>query len=234
MLLILVACAPVSPAYAKPAPAPAPAPGLTMGEVVRLHMSEHLAKAIDTRDAVIHGDLARARSDLSWMASHEEPESLLAAGPWIEALHSAARAGYQGHTAREYALAVGREGAACAGCHGALGVALSPVAAARPTVVATEHAALADWAVDSMWTGLISNSAPTWTAGATALASLPTESAAYGVGTLGPAATAAMVTLREQATAAPSAIERVSRGEAFGQVVGACGSCHAEMGAISK
>lgn len=234
MLMILLACAPISTANAKPAPVPPPTPSPTMGEVVRLHMSEHLAKAIDTRDAVIHGDLARARADLSWMASHEEPESLLAAGPWIEALHSAARTGYQGHTAKEYALAVGREGAACAGCHGALGVALSPAAAARPVVVATEHAALADWAVASMWTGLISNSATTWTAGASALAALPSESAAYAAGAPGPAATAALATLKEQATAAPAAIERVSRGEAFGQVVGACGSCHAEAGAIAR
>lgn len=234
MLLILLACAPVSTAEAKPAPVPAPTPSPTMGEVVRLHMSEHLAKAIDTRDAVIHGDLARARADLSWMASHEEPESLLAAGPWIEALHAAARSGYQGHTAREYALAVGREGAACAGCHGSLGVQLSAVAAARPAGGAAEHAALADWAVGTMWTGLIANSDTAWSAGSAALAALPVESPAYAVAAPGPAAAAALVTLKEQASKAPAAIERVSRGEAFGQVVGACGSCHAEVGAISR
>jgi len=51
-----------------------------MGEVVRLHMSENLASAIATRDAVIRGDLAEAREELEWMANNADPGTSIAAG----------------------------------------------------------------------------------------------------------------------------------------------------------
>jgi len=233
MLVLLLACFPVPSADAKPA-APPPAPPVpSMGEVVRLHMSQHLASAIITRDSVIHGNVSVAREQLSWMANHEEPEPLMDSGrSWVEALHSAARAGYQGYTVKEYGLAVGREGAACAGCHESLKAPLSQVTSTRPAAP-KGHADLSTWAINSMWTGLIANSDAAWSGGAGALAALPTDAAGYAVGMPGPAASAALVTLKEQSGAAKAASDRVARGEAFGQVVAACGSCHAEVGAIS-
>ncbi len=232
MLLVLLACAPIPVAHAKPAAAPPPPPGPTMGEVVRLHMSENLASAIATRDAVIRGDLAEAREELEWMANNADPGTSIAAGaPWLEALRAAARAGHQGRSVREYGLAVGREGAACAGCHQTLKASLSPVTASQPTD-GNGHGKLANWAVSTMWTGLVANSDTAWAAGVGGLAGLPPDGAGYWVGAPGPAATAAIGTLKEQATAGKAATDRTSRGETFGQVVGACGSCHAEVGAI--
>lgn len=231
MLLVLLACSPIPEAYAAPKPPPPP-PGPSMGEVVRLHMSENLESAISTRDAVIRGDVAEAREQLEWMANNQDPGTSIEAGAtWIEALRAAARAGYQGRSVTEYGMAVGREGAACAGCHQTLKAPLSPVTASKPTD-GTGHGKLANWVVATMWTGLIANSDAAWANGAAGLEALPADAAGYWVGAPGPAATASMAVLKEQAGSAKSAGDRTSRGEAFGRVVGACGSCHAEVGAI--
>lgn len=230
MLLVLLACSPIPEAYAKPAPPPPPGP--SMGDVVRLHMSDNLASAISTRDAVIRGDLAEAREQLEWMANNEDPGATIDAGSkWLEELRGAARAGHQGRSVKEYGLAVGREGAACAGCHETLKAGLAQVTASRPTD-GNGHGKLANWVVSTMWTGLIANSDAAWSAGVGGLEGLPQDGAGYWVGAPGPAASSAIDTLKAQSTSARSASERKSRGEAFGTVVGACGSCHAEVGAI--
>lgn len=62
-------------------------------------------------------------------------------------------------------------------------------------------------------------------------AALPSPGARRGESRRWPRIGSAPVSL---AHAKLAAIERVSRGQAYGEVVGACGSCHAEVGAITK
>lgn len=221
MLILLLACAPMPTAEA------APQTSNETRDMVRLHMSEHLARALSASDAVVRGDLARARSDLGWMADHVEPEPVVeASAAGVAALHTAARDGIKGSTANDYGVAVGKMGAACGSCHTTAAAGLSPMVASKPT--GADHKALDSWIVSSMWTGLVANNTETWTSAANALGAAPTTAAGYGVSPSSPGIDAAVATLSAAAKTAPMAQDRNARAEAYGKVIGACGTCHIE------
>lgn len=220
MLIFLLACAPVPTAEAADA-------GATTREMIRLHMGEHLARALSAYNAVVMGDLTQARADLSWMSDHHEPDPVVdASAAGVAALHTAARDGLKGSTAQDYGVAVGRMGAACGSCHTTAAAGLSPMIASKPQ--GADHKNLGTWAVSSMWTGLVSNSAETWTTAAGGLTGLPTALSGYGVSASTPGAESALATLTTQSKTAANAQDRNARAEAYGKVIGACGSCHIE------
>lgn len=195
-------------------------------DMIRLHMSEHLARALSASHAVVMGDLTQARADLSWMADHQEPEPVLEAGTAaVDALHAAARQGVAGSTVTDYAAAVGKMGAACGSCHSQNAAGLSPLVATQPKNAAG-HEALSSWIVSSMWTGLVANNAETWNSAANGLGSLPNFAGGYGVKGKDARADAAVSTLVSAVKTAPAAADRDARADAYGKVIGACGSCH--------
>lgn len=219
LFLFALACAPIPNAEASTTQEQR----VSMAEVVRLHMSDHLARALSASNAVMMGNAEQAKSDLSWMGGHEEPNPLAAGFPELEQLHDAGKKGSQGTTITDYGVAVGEMGAACASCHQTVMASLSPVVATKPT--SKGHAEIGSWTVSALWTGLVSNSPSAWSAGAEALAASPTEAKGYGA-KKGEAAQAAIDALHAAGKAASAADDRAERAAVYGQVIGACGSCH--------
>ncbi|MCP4808542.1 MAG: hypothetical protein GY884_24630 [Proteobacteria bacterium] len=124
MLLMTLACAPKSTEV--PAAAEVPAvtePAAVLAETepsssMQLHMSEHFAKTRVANEAFIHGEVGQAQDALAWLAEHEAPEGLPEGSrPWLAEMKTAATEGSVATHPAETAAAIGRLGAACAGCH---------------------------------------------------------------------------------------------------------------------
>lgn len=230
MIILLLACAPKAPIEA---PAEANPSGLnstlTDPAAVRVHMSEHLEMANGARDAFIQGHVETAREKLSWFGDHPEPVQADATWtPFLANMYGAALEGESAGTTHDMGDAIGKLGAACGTCHVTHAVQLSPVLAAEAPASdeLKAHMARHFWAVQSMWTGLVSSQSSAWVSGAQALAEHPPETEDFGKGGLTDEQVALATNLHALAADAGSMTDQAARGAAFGDIVTACASCH--------
>ena len=215
-MLLLLSCL-----TTPPLPPPEPkAPEVTPEQLpgLRQHMQDHLRHA--ARDGVLSGDVEDARADLAWLAMHPtEPGEPPTWGTWLNRMRESAAVGAQTQDLREQAMSVARMANACGGCHQSLGMTTwGPI----PPEVPQEsgHAQRYWWALDRLWEALLVGSNQPWEAALLVLEADPLPAA----DTLEKQAWAS-----EVPTAARAALgddNPDTRADLFGQILGACGSCH--------
>lgn len=225
MLFVLLACTPTTTTAAPP---PATPVDSTERKKVRWRMSEHFEKGTAARDAAVAGQVGLASTALSGLGEHLEPGALGEAGrPLIEALVGESQKATAATTPEEMGVGIGNVVSTCANCHSAFAVKLPPITAKLSATPDAKggHAERGAWVIGALWTGAITNGALAWDKGAEELGRIPAD--AWGGGD-GEAALRATATIKTQMTAALAAEDRASRAASLGQVVGACGACHAE------
>lgn len=230
----------------KPEPAPAPPPppvavapppaaesvpvdaGQAVTPTVPAYMREHFLKGAELKEALIDGKLADFKASAVWMAEHE----LVAEYPqtWkghVDTMKEAARLGRDAVDLKGAAASVGATGAACAACHEKLGG--PKVVMGEPPAQGTgnpPHMLRHQWAMDMMWLGLVTPSDEAWVKGAEVMSDAPLTQA-----TISPkqTVTKAIAKLADEAHAAAAAartLEKGARGQAYGQLLLSCSTCH--------
>lgn len=226
MLLVLLACTPTTTTAAPP---PATPVDSAERQKVRWRMSEHFEKGTAARDAAVKGQVGLASTALTGLGEHLEPGALGEAGkPLIEALVAESQKASAATSPEEMGVGIGNVVSTCAACHNAFAVKLPPITAKLPANADAKggHAERGAWVIGALWTGAITNGELAWDKGAEELGKIPAD--AWG-GAGGAGAQRAADTLKTQVTAAMAAEDRASRAASLGQVIGACGGCHAEI-----
>lgn len=239
-LLALAACArSQAPAPAADAPAPtpppaaAPAPAAPPGEAPTLFadMVGHVAWATVARDALVAGDVARAKRELAALADHEPHQGLSEAQQAMTiALRQTAAAAAEATHSTDVARVLARVATRCAACHSQQAVLVqfdTPPPGSLPTVV--DHMGRHVVAVDRLWEGLLGPSEASWRAGTGALAedALRSPTVTHDADR-GHAVDVMARFVHEQGTAALEATEPGARAELFAQLIATCADCHAE------
>lgn len=185
-------------------------------------MLRHDELAEKERAAVVAGDLEAFRLGMEITAVQPLPGS---DPERASELIARARAGRDVGDIQAAAVALGKVGAACAGCH-----AVHPQARFAASGFEEGSADVIDrmqrhwWAVEAMWQGLVEPNEVAWQMGAKTLAAADlTKVPGFPDD---PAATARASALRIAASEAASAKTVEARGVAFGKVLGTCADCH--------
>lgn len=246
LLAAHVACGPPGKPVdqgATPAPAPSerPTPGVVPERAtptVAEHMKDHFTQAIRARDAIVRGDLAGMKEPARWLADHKLSETLPDAWkPHVADMQNAARLALQANDVAVAADAIGAMGAACGGCHSALG---TPVQFSGKSPEGKESSVLDrmmrhHWAADRLWEGLVGPSDVAWSAGVAALQEAPLhpemladkQSPPQAVVDL--AANVHTLGQRGKTTQEPGA-----RAKLYGEYLATCDSCHSRLGVQLK
>lgn len=236
-LLLLAACnkepSAATPPESEPAPLPVAEPEETEAPDPKAHMQEHLRAATEARDAIIGGDLERARKPLGWLAGHVYPDTL----PPTWRFHAirmgkAAEAAAGAKDLPGAARAIGSMAATCGGCHSNIegGPKLEPAGFER-----IEDQDLPDrmhrhvWAIERLWEGLTVPAPKAFRVGAEVLAEGAFDA------DRGPAERLALV------RPGLDEVQRLGRigikaeglelqSEVYGELLVHCSRCHAALG----
>ncbi|WP_053230894.1 hypothetical protein [Sandaracinus amylolyticus] len=172
--------------------------------------AHHFDPSIRVRDALVRGDLARARRAARELARAEPSAPLRSL--WLDVMHGAAREVASARDLGAAAHALGTVARTCGECHREMGARArtsdAPGAASDATVSPRHHA----WASDRLWEGLVMSDAERYAAGAAALLASTPEIANDVV--------------RERARDARRARDDAMRARAYGALLGTCAECH--------
>ena len=217
LLLQLIACGARTPVTAAPAPPDA------------AHMKEVLDAAEAARLAVIEGDGRAARMRLGWLADHAittaPPPPELA--PFADQVRAAAATGSDAATLLEVGLATARMGAACGSCHQV--AATGPLFPSQDLPAGGEidaHMARHQWAVDSMWEGLLAPNEHRWRSGAYAFMESPLGGEPVPGG-----AQSWMQRVHALGESGLDAVAPEQRATLLGELLATCALCHQASGA---
>ncbi|MBW1879163.1 MAG: hypothetical protein JRJ84_12440 [Deltaproteobacteria bacterium] len=234
-VLLLVACAvrvppsgrtaPQQPSREAPQARPGePATGRASGPTMADHLSDHFAQVSEAREALIGGDLARAR-DLAGTLQSLDPITGLPPSwrPGFADTRSAAMRVRDATTLEAAAVGIAEAAIACAECHEEKGFDLrAPPRGTSPGVPD------AMWRVrraeEALWFGLTAPDDARWREGAVALAGDPLLSDTTRWAALRPAEEQ----MRDMASMAVSVRDLEERGRVYGRLLAACATCHAE------
>ena len=136
---------------------------------------EHFARTLRMREAVIHGDLERARRESRALAARDMPANFPERWkPFIDELRAAALIGADVETLARAGDAVARIATTCGDCHRALGGPTFTVGE-PPPLAPTVKASMARhaWSADRLWMGLVQPSDDAWSKGSVALTDAP-------------------------------------------------------------
>lgn len=217
----------------QPASAAAKAPPATESATPTLpkHMGEHFSKGAAMKAAVIHGDLARVKTEAKWMAEHELTSVSESWRPYMQAMQTAAQHAVDAKDMAGAGQAMAEMGQACGACHKALGGPKIEVGAPPAEGSGTAlHMIRHQWAADRMWDGLFAPSDDAWTKGADVLADAPlTQRALAGNKSIPPEVEllAQKVHSFGEKGRAAKAPERAAL---YGDFLATCASCHEKLG----
>ena len=231
LALALVACD--SQLRSDPAPVAAPAPPPT-DPIVKTQMKVHFAKGAAVQDAIIRGDVARARTGFEALAEHAMVSGLPeGTGPLVEGFQGAAREGAAAVDTSALARALASTARACGGCHALVGARPAwdvPDAPPRDPGMRA-HMARHAWAMDRMYEGLVGPTEASWSQAAAILNDQALDEAVLPAGqALSPVAEAAGRRLHALGTEALAAETAEARGELFAEALSTCATCHAAVG----
>lgn len=221
----LLACARTpAPTAAEPSQAAA-----SPQSALRVHMAEHLARAVTIRDAVVRGRFEEAQESFRLMAEHEAAEGLPPeTASWLSALQQSAAAGAAAESIEAQGAALGQLVNTCGGCHESLDS--GPLLAEQPAPAEGEglaiHMAQHSWANDRMWAALIEPSAAAWERSLRVLsvdALSAEERAEWG---LQEGTEVLDQEVHRLAHAALADDNPDTRADLYGQIVAECAACH--------
>lgn len=215
-MFLLLACPRAQP------PAPPLGPDLIPTPLHMLYVSD----AVDlARSAIIAGDRAEARRQLSWLADNA-PDAEQVPASMASFAAAVREAAAQGAAAREpvqLAAAMGSMATACGDCHVAARV--GPIFAVEllPSGMEPEpHMARHRWAIDSMWEGLVAPDDELWRAGAMAFLEDPLPASEPQFEHAGAWTDA----LHALGTHGLEVTDTSARAALYGQLLGMCAACH--------
>ena len=136
------------------------------------HMYAHFDRAGEVHDALVRGDLDRAKVAAAWIANHHEPRGLDQMPPeHLAAMERYATEVSQSYHLEEAATAAAHLGRTCGDCHKEEGidprflVGTAPPGGEGPRAEMARHV----WAAERMWEGLVGPGDYAWRSGAHAL-----------------------------------------------------------------
>jgi len=212
----------VAPTVASPAATTAATP------TVPVHMQEHFSKAADMQKAVVNGDLVGFKAAAAWMAEHQVSATMPPAwSTGAAAMQTAAHVARDAADLSAAAVALGAIGTTCASCHSAVSAPKITVPAPPAGASGTApHMQLHQWAVDTMWLGLMGPSTDAWVKGAEAMATAPlTAESASPQMTVSKEVVDMADAVHAQAQKART-LEPTARGKAWGEMLVTCTACH--------
>lgn len=230
LALSLAACGEDGPPPVAPQPAPSASPEQQQAKKeTQSHMKTHFMKAYEAKDAVIRGDLEKARAPLTWLAEHDDAAHATEAWkPYIASMRAAAKDAAAAPDLTTAATGIANVARTCGDCHAKVpgGPSFAGNAAPPESDDPKAHMQRHKWAADRMWEGLVAPDDKAWIAGATALhdASLTVE----GASDKDVAKQSLADHVHEVAgRPASSAEDRVA---VFAQVLASCSACHVGTG----
>lgn len=138
------------------------------------HMFAHFDRAGEVHDALVRGELDRAKGAARWIATHREPAEIAGGHPEIlSRMHGQAEAVSRANFLKEATMAAAKMGQACGDCHEANEVSprfligTAPPGGSGPKAEMARHV----WASERMWEGLVGPGDDAWKWGAEALKS---------------------------------------------------------------
>lgn len=198
---------------------------------MQTHMYSHLDRAGELHDALVRGDLDRARSPATWIATHQERRDFTGKSAYFQdAMRAfAAEVGKADHL-QDAAYAAGRMGQTCGDCHREneveprflIGTAPPPSGSGAKAEMA-RHV----WASERMWEGLVGPGDQGWSSGVEALVGgwLDTQDVVSN-----PQDQARIRELVRQiydlGGKARSAASSSERAELYGEFLNTCNECH--------
>jgi hypothetical protein len=191
-------------------------------------MHTRYAAVQDIERGIVSSKLEDVRSAARKIASLEDPEVLAVWQPYLTAVRSAARDLAAADDIVSAARLTGELGRQCARCHQAINAKIAFRTPPKPDPGKRLEATMAShqWAVASMWEGLIGPSEERWLAGAKALQHAPltfvAESGALGIAD-------DVVLIRLFSRRAPGMKSNDERAELFGRLLGTCANCHSTI-----
>jgi cytochrome c553 len=194
-------------------------------------MAEHFEQVVAIRDAVIAGDLRRARAPAAWLAEHGGPRSAPASWePYRVEVRRIAAGLSDGSTVSEAAARTAQMAAICGLCHRAAGVRIErdmPALVERWNTGTERLMMRHRWAVDRLWEGLVGPSDTAWEIGARVLADAPLETSDVATeGPIHPRRAELVEELHRLGDLAPSATQPGQRAALVGKLLATCSGCH--------
>jgi len=201
--------------------------GVTPGQA---HMFAHFDRASEVHDALVRGELNRAKGAAEWIATHQDPRAI----PGNSAEHQArmeesASAVSQSYHLQEATEAAAHMGRACGDCHRANEVSprfligTAPPGGSGPQAEMARHV----WASERMWEGLLGPGDHAWKSGAEALKGGWLDPQAV---VSNPEDRARIRELVQQVYTlggqAETASDSEARAELYGQFLNTCTECH--------
>jgi hypothetical protein len=205
---------------------------------IQAHMYAHYDRAGEVHDALVRGQMDRARAAALWLATHEEPGMLPEdSDRHVAAMIAFARRAAEAPDLGAAALATSHMGRVCGDCHREHDVVPRFLVGTVPPEGTGPRAEMARhiWASDRMWQGLIAPDDHAWTSGARGLT----------LGWLNPGAVVADPADREKlraliqqvydlAHSAETTSESEGRAEIYGDFLVTCIDCHQLTEAIIR
>ena len=201
------------------------------------HMYAHFDRVGEVHDALVRGDLERARVESEWLATHQDNRGLPEGSDRYTAFMKT-YATQVGDAAdlRDAAMAAARVAAACGDCHREYGVEPRFLRGAQPPGgSAKAEMALHVYASERMWNGLVGPNEDAWTSGASALKT----------GWLSPQDVVADPSTREKVRELTQQVYQLgnraetmsdpqAQAEIYGEFLTTCIDCHQLTGAIIR
>lgn len=202
------------------------------------HMFAHFDRAGEVHDALVRGDLDRAKTAANWIATHEEPSGIPGEHPeLLSEMHRQAQALSRSNDLEEASAAAAQMGQACGDCHKANEVSprfligTAPPGGSGPQAEMARHV----WASERMWEGLVGPGDDAWKWGAEALKSGwldPREIVSDPDD--GPAIHALVRQVYDLGGQAETATDSEARATLYGDFLNTCCGCHRLTGAMIR
>lgn len=204
---------------------------VTKVERVRQRMHARFAATRTLEQAIVFGDLPRARKEARTIRQLVDPDVLPAWQPYLTGIRDAARQVELATNLVSAARTSAELGRRCGKCHEAAGAKLrfgsdpAPDPNGKLPVTMASH----QWAAGRMWDGLIGPAPDRWLAGAQALIRAPLAIVAEGDLPPELAVGDDVARLRLLARRALDATTPDARARLYGELLGTCVGCHATI-----
>ena len=202
------------------------------------HMYAHFDRMGEVHDALVRGDMERARMGAEWLATHQDTRGLPGGSDRYTVLMKTNAAQVsEASDLREGAMAAARMASACGDCHREYSVNPRFIRGVQPPggTGAKAEMALHVWASERMWNGLVGPNKNAWTSGASALKTgwlSPQDVVAD------PATRERVRELTQQVYELGNRAEKLSdpqaRAEVYGEFLTTCIDCHQLTSAIIR
>jgi len=195
------------------------------------HMQASLLLASHARDAVIDGNLSKAKEAARALAKHDFGGTIADSWKkWIGDVRKGADDVVLAGGLDDAAQGVGAVALACGNCH--YHHDAGPVQREPPVAWLDSDDTLAERmdrhsaGVEQLWIGLVAPSEEAWRAGTVTLTRAPLAPPQTQDGSVGPRAAAEIERVRNLGKRARTASTHAERAQIYGELVAGCGRCH--------